>query len=164
MSGKKLRKERRMKIISNEKEFEKIVKNVMDAQVQHSEKVVVETQPSIDLDDKKERKRKLFQLLQRVNETVDNIEKVKPIDVNQLKVDKPARASANKLLALGISVGIGAITALTMYGILSDEYEIESSDCFQDGDIIDEQDAINDIASDYYEEPKDGGDSLIWSH
>ena len=176
MSNRKQNKkqQRKMNIIQREEEFEKIVKRTMDQVPKPEEskkevKVVIETQPDFDLEKvKKEAAKRKLALLRRLERLEKDVNKLN-YSIEDIQISEPAEKQyckekvsselGNAIAAAGIMLGLGAIFWSLCDGI-DDSGSTESYIEGADPEEV-EKEAINELASEYYEEPIDDGGELI---
>lgn len=166
------KQQKKMNIVQREEEFEKIVKRTMDQAPKEEQdkngevKVVIETQPDFDIERAKKEvaKRKLVLLkkLERlekdVNKLNEDIQTPESVEKKEHKV-KVSSGLGDAIAAAGIMLGVGTI----FWALCENTDDSGSTESFIDGADPDEaeKEAINEIASEYYEEPIDEGGELI---
>lgn len=171
------KQQKKMNIIQREEEFEKIVKRTMDKtpspKLEENKdgevKVVIETQPDFNIEEAKKEaaKRKLALLkklerlekdVNKLNYSIGDIQISEPVEKKYYK-EKASSGLGDAIAISGIMLGVGAIFWTLCEGI----DDSGSTETYIDGTDPDEveKEAINELASEYYEEPIDDGGELI---
>lgn len=169
------KQQKKMNIIQREEEFEKIVKRTMDQapkveQDKNGEvKVVIETQPDFDVERAKKeaakRKLALLKKLERLEKDVNklnystgDIQISEPVEKTVYE-NKASSGLGDAIAATGIMLGVGTI----FWALCENTDDSGSTESYIEGADPDEveKEAINEIASEYYEEPIDEGGELI---
>lgn len=171
------KQQKKMNIIQREEEFEKIVKRTMDKtpspKLEENKdgevKVVIETQPDFNIEEAKKEaaKRKLALLkkleclekdVNRLKYSIGDIQISEPVE--KIEYENKASSSLGDAIAVaGIMLGVSTIFWTLCEGI----DDSGSTETYIDGADPDEveKEAINELASEYYEEPIDDGGELI---
>ena len=172
------KQQKKMNIIQREEEFEKIVKRTMDKtpspkleETKDGEvEVVIETQPDFNIEEAKKeaakRKLALLKKLERLEKDVNklhysigDIQISEPIEKREYYREKVSSGLGDAIAVAGIMLGVGTIFWTLCEGIDNSD----STNSYIEGADPEEveKEAINELASEYYEEPIDDGGELI---